>query len=244
MPEPEQIEFYIDAFTKETMPMARLAEYLKDLAVLLGHKASVHLIGVEGGSTRPQILIDAADVPKIRDRVNAVRMSDAPEDAMRAYRAIDDRLARDNAKGTLVSRTHSDNKIIEFPGRDRTQAIRPFSQPGVLDGVVMAVGGRDNPPTVHLQDESKTYVCHASRALIKQIAPYIYETPIRVSGNGRWERNLSGDWILARFTIHDFTPLKDTPLQSLVASIRSEKLSQWGEADAPLEELHKLRHGD
>ena len=32
MAEPEQIEFYIDAFTKETMPMARLAEYLKDLA--------------------------------------------------------------------------------------------------------------------------------------------------------------------------------------------------------------------
>lgn len=243
MAEAEQIEFYIDVFTRETMPMARLAEYLKDLAVLMGHKSSVHLIGVEGGSTRPQILIDAADVPKVRDRLNAVRRSDAPEDAMRAYRAIDDRLARDNAKGTLVSRSDS-AKIIEFPGRDRMQTIRPFSQPGTLDGIVMAVGGRDNPPTVHLQDETRSYVCHASRALIKRIAPYIYETPIRVSGSGRWERNLFGDWILARFTIHDFVPLNDTPLLALVALIRSEKLSRWGESEAPLEELRELRHGD
>ena len=244
MAEPEVIEFYIDAFTRETMPMARLVQYLQDLSTLLGHKASVHLIGVEGGSTRPQILIDAPDVPKIRERVNAVRASAAPEDAMRAYRAIDDRLARDNAKGVLVSHTDRGAKIIEFPGRDRMQAIRPFSQPGTLDGVVMAVGGRDNPPTVHLQDETRTYVCHAARALIKRIAPYIYETPIRVNGLGRWERNLSGEWILVRFMIHDFTPLKDTPLQALVTAIRSEKLSRWGESENPLEELHKLRHGE
>lgn len=243
MAEPEQIEFYIDAFTRETMPMARLAEYLKDLANLLGHKTSVHLVGVDGGSTRPQILIDAQDVPKIRDRVNSVRSGDAPEEAMRAYRTIDDRLARDNAKGILVSRTDKNDKIIEFPGRDRIKTIRPFNQLGTLDGVVMTVGGRDNPPTVHLQDETRTYVCHASRALIKRIAPYIYDTPIRVVGQGRWERTLSGEWLLARFTIQDFTPLKDTPLQSLVARIRSEKFSHWGESEAPLEDLQKLRHG-
>jgi len=246
MAEPEQIEFYIDAFTRDTMPMARLAEYIRDLATLLGHKTSVHLVGVDSGSTRPQILIDAPDVPKVRERVNAVRSSDAPEDAMRAYRAIDDRLARDNAKGVLVSKTDNGSKIIEFPGRDRSQAIQPFTQPGSLQGVVIAVGGRDNPPTVHLQDEARTWICHASRSLVQRIAPYIYDydKPIRVVGLGRWERNLAGEWILVRFTIHDFNPLRDTPLESIVGVIRSQRLSRWGDAEAPLEELHKLRHGE
>jgi len=243
MAEPEQIEFIIDAYTRETMPMARLAQYLSDLAVMLGHRSSVHLLGVEAGSVRPMILIDAPDVPKVRERIDAVRASDAPQEAMKAYRAIDDRLARDNAKGYLLSKSQGVN-IIEFPGRDRLQEIQPFSQPGTLDGEVITVGGRDNPPTVHLQDENRTYVCHASRALIKRIAPHIYGSPIRVSGMGRWERNQNGDWTLVRFTIHEFTVLKDTPLDALANAIRSENLSQWGESATPIEDLHKLRHGE
>jgi hypothetical protein len=98
MAEPEQIEFIIDAYTRETMPMARLAQYLSDLAVMLGHRSSVHLLGVEAGSVRPMILIDAPDVPKVRERIDAVRANDAPQEAMKAYRAIDDRLARTTPK--------------------------------------------------------------------------------------------------------------------------------------------------
>ena len=43
MVEPEEIEFVIDAYTRESMPMAKLAQYLADLAVMLGNKTSVHL---------------------------------------------------------------------------------------------------------------------------------------------------------------------------------------------------------
>ncbi|HEV8041551.1 MAG TPA: hypothetical protein VGP62_21930 [Bryobacteraceae bacterium] len=243
MAEPEVYEFWIDTYTRETMPMARLAQYLADLAVLLGHKSSVHLTGVEEGSVKPKILIDAPDVPKIRERLALVKSSDGPQDAMRAYRAIDDRLARDNAKASLI-KPSEDFKIIEFPGRDRLREILPFSQAGTLDGIVVTVGGRDNPPTVHLEDEGKTYVCHASRALIRRIAPHIYSSPVRVTGTGRWERNQVGDWKLMRFTIHDFKVLKDTPLDALAIAVRSEKVSDWGESATPLEDLNKLRHGE
>jgi hypothetical protein len=44
------------------------------------------------------ILIDAPDVPKVRERIDAVRANDAPQEAMKAYRAIDDRLARTTPK--------------------------------------------------------------------------------------------------------------------------------------------------
>lgn len=84
MPGPREYNFIIDAFTPETMPMARLAEYL---AVLLGNRNSVHLVGIEHGSVRPQIRVDAPDVPKIEERLDAVRRLVAPHEAMRAYRS-------------------------------------------------------------------------------------------------------------------------------------------------------------
>jgi len=242
MAEAENYEFLIDAYSLDTIPMARLARYLSDLAVLLGNKASVHLIGMKEGSVRPQIRIDAPDVPKVKSRIRAVRANDAPPDAMRAYRSIDDRLARDNARGSLVGPLHTD--LIEFPGRDRLREIQPFSQPGTIDGIVMAVGGRDNPPTVHLQDEGKTHVCHASRGLIRRIAPHIYGSPVRVTGIGRWERNQNGDWILARFTIHDFLQLVDAPLEILIHDIRSEGTSHWGDSENPLGDLETSRHSE
>ena len=43
---------YIDAYSPETMPMARLAEYMQSFAQMLGHEAGVHFAGLKPGSTR------------------------------------------------------------------------------------------------------------------------------------------------------------------------------------------------
>jgi hypothetical protein len=201
-------------------------------------------MGIEHGSVRPKVRIDAPDIPKVEDRIRAVRANDAPVEAMRAYRSIDDRLARDNAKGLIVASGANGTKLIEFPGRDRLREVRPFSQPGTLQGVVITVGGRDNPPTVHLQDEDRVYVCHANRAVIRRIAQHIYGNPVEVAGVGRWERSYDGNWNLVRFNIHNFKELRDTPLDALAAAIRSQGLSHWGDADDPLADLHELRHGE
>ena len=119
-----------------------------------------------------------------------------------------------------------------------------LAQIGTLDGVVVTVGGRDNPPTVHLQDEVTTHVCHANRALIRRIAQHIYGEPLRVHGTGRWERDQNEQWNLVRFMINDFVVLRDTPLDALANSIRASGLSQWGDSETPLEDLHTLRHGE
>ena len=122
--------------------------------------------------------------------------------------------------------------------------MQPFSQPSTLDGIVVTVGGRGDDPTVHLEDETKTYVCHATRALIRRIAPHIYGKPVRVTGIGHWERSQDGEWQLTRFTIQDFIELKDTPLNTLAESIRDAGWSHWGKSADPLGDLQKLRYGN
>ena len=45
-------ELHIDAFTPASIPMSRLAEYMADFAVLLGHQEHVHFDKLKpGGST-------------------------------------------------------------------------------------------------------------------------------------------------------------------------------------------------
>src|ERR1700693_346222 len=110
-----EYELRIEAYTPETIPMVNLAEYMADLATLLGEYKSVHFVRLTKGSTRLVHAIEYEAEPKIRERVQSVRNQDGPIEAQQAARRIDQRLAKDNASGTLIDPTAA--KIIEFPGR-------------------------------------------------------------------------------------------------------------------------------
>ncbi len=97
----EEYRFKIDAFTPDTLPMARLAEYMASLAELLGEPTAVHFKKLEAGSTILVQRIDREAVPKVRQRTSAVRRGDASQDATRAFKAINKLLRDDNASGVL-----------------------------------------------------------------------------------------------------------------------------------------------
>ena len=73
-----EYQFKIDAYTPETIPMARLSEYMGQLALLLGEPAAVHFRKLTRGSTVLNAKIDREAAPKVRDRVVRVRAADAP----------------------------------------------------------------------------------------------------------------------------------------------------------------------
>jgi len=49
---------YVEAYTPETIPMARLAQYMQNLAAMLGHDAAVHFETLKPGSTQIVSRID------------------------------------------------------------------------------------------------------------------------------------------------------------------------------------------
>src|SRR5437870_4702198 len=65
MAERVQYRLKITAYSPDTMPMKRLAEYLADISWLFGEEAYVHLIAIEAGSTCPVLLIDDEAEPRI-----------------------------------------------------------------------------------------------------------------------------------------------------------------------------------
>jgi hypothetical protein len=90
-----EYQFRIDAYSPATIPMARLAQYMAELAVLFGERDSVHFRGLTKGSTILNARIDREAVPKVRDRVMAVRAGAG--DPMRAFHALNKLLRADNA---------------------------------------------------------------------------------------------------------------------------------------------------
>lgn len=236
-----EYRFSIDAFTPDTLPMGRLAQYMADLARLLGEREYVHFVRLEGGSAVLVEKIDWEAAPKVEQRV---RLSDdplAPPDVQSACRALNERLADDNAVAELS--VSNGGRVVRFPGRERVEALEygPFSQEGTLDGVLIRLGGKDEIVPVHLQEGERTYTCHASRTIARELAPYLFGTPVRVHGTGRWFRSRQGEWTLRRFTIDSFEALDDAPLTDVVRQLRDTPGSEWTTIPNAQEELARLR---
>jgi hypothetical protein len=230
--------FKIEAYTPETMPMARLAEYMAELATMLGEPKSVHFQRLLPGSTVLVHRVEREAAPKVRERIKNVRIREAPAEALRAYQRVNKMLRDDNGVGALQERGAT---IIKFPGREQAEEkYPPIRQHGTIDGVIVGIGGLDQ--TVHIRlmiEDARVSGCWTDRAIAKRLALHLYE-PVRLSGRGSWSREAEGGWTLTSFKIEGFEPLRDTGLVEALAELRAIPL-QFG--PGTLAELQMIRHG-
>ena len=236
-----EYRFLIDAYSPDTLPMSRLAEYMADLARLLGKSERVHFVRLEPGSTVLVQIVEPEAAPEVRDRIQALANDKAPDDAANAFKALNRYLAVDNAIGSL--REGGGAEVIRFPGREQLAPLTfgAFNQPGVLDGILIRVGGRDDTVPVHLRDGDKIHTCNATRAMAKRLAVHLYGPTLRVQGDGRWERDADGGWLMKRFNITEFGELDDAPLSEVAERLRDVEGSGWKDIDDPPAELRRLR---
>ena len=234
----------IEAYAPGTMPMGRLAEYMGDLAMLLGEKGSVHFVRLGPGSTRIVHRIDQEAVPRVEERLRRVKAGRGPNEAQRAAAEIDRRLAADNASGVLKEEAGQD--ILPFPGINRCvePEYGPFDEPGSIDGVIIRVGGQRKKVPVHLQTRTgfETH-CETTRDIAKELGRLIYGPEVRCIGVGRWHRDGTGTWDMRNFTISTFSVLDNRPLTDIVSELHAVDGSGWRELDDPWAELSDIRAG-
>lgn len=101
MAEMDEYRFVIDVFHPHTMPMARLAEYLGDLAELYSFKQYVHFIGVDEGSANCLQLVEKSVTARVERRLLQVETRVAKGALRKAFDDLNDRLYDDNAVGQL-----------------------------------------------------------------------------------------------------------------------------------------------
>lgn len=238
-----EYKFKIDAYTPDTIPMWRLAEYIADLAGILGSREHVHFNRVERGSTCPIIRIEWEAEPKVRERLRRVRMKEgAPPEALKASRSIDRRLAQDNAVGTLQD--PAGGKVLRFPGRENLKKLvfGPISQAGTFQGVPIRVGGEGDPVPVHLEDGKAKYIVYAKRTLAKEIAQYLFSAVIRVEGMGRWIRHADAEWEMLDFKVSQYSLVHDGDVRKNIADLQAIP-AEWKTLNDPLSVLKQIKEG-
>jgi hypothetical protein len=241
MEDGQEFRFRIDAYTPATMPLGRLAEYLAELARMLGEDHSIHLIELEAGSTVLVHKIDAEAVPKVRERAEAVRRGDAPSTAMRSYQHVNKMLRDDAASASLLE---EGTEILEFPGKKIELPHFPsISEHGELDGEVVRVGGIGDPVPIMLATDSGTALsgCHARRPIAKLLGQKLFE-PVRLFGEGRWSRTADGRWVLDWFRVDSFVELESEGLGDALTKLRAIPGIDW--SDNVVDEFLSLRHGE
>jgi hypothetical protein len=235
----QEFRFRIEAYTPETIPMQRLAEYLHELAAILGETKAVHFVRLEASSTVVVHTVEHEAIPKVRERVTAVARRQGSRDATRAYRTINRMLRADNGTGVLQAPTGAE--IIRFPGIQEVERFGTVTQQCFMDGEVVRIGGtRERVPITLRSEEELITECYTSRATAKRLAAHLFE-PVRLFGNGRFAREDQGSWKLEYFAFENFTQLTDEPLSSVVEALRAIPGGKWGEDT--LDELRFIRQG-
>jgi len=240
-----RLSFKIDAYEPDTIPMARLAEYMSDLATMIGEKANVHFVQLEQGCVQLVHEVQFEAYPKIEARVRSVRDNDAPPDAMSAYRNLNRRLAEDNT--FAYYQLPESSVLLDFLGIKAPKPIEiaPVEQPSTIDGKVVGVGGRGtgNMAPVLIDVGDNIHTCVTSRTMAKQLAHYLYEDERRFHGKAIWQRDEQGAWTLKKFEIQSHDALDGAPLTDVVDELRAVP-SELGGIRDPWGDIMQMRQED
>jgi hypothetical protein len=231
-----------ESYTPVSIPMERLAEYMRVFAQLLGERESVHFENVIDASVGLVARVDVPAQPKVDDRLRAMRAGNPPSDMKKAFKELDEMLRADNAVGSL---DHCDDAvIIQFPGKARIAPVLygPFDKEAVVQGQLVKLGGRDSTVHAELKDGATIYSrIEMKRSLAMELRELLFGPLIRLKGTGRFSRSAEGVWIMEAFKAQSFEVLDDAPLSNVVGRLRSVTGSQWAESADAVGELLDMR---
>src|SRR5579872_23772 len=240
----EKYIFRIDRFTPDTLPMSRLAEYLAELANLLGFSERVHFKELRRGSVQVVSTVESEAMPKVRGRLQSLQAPEPPEDVRKAFQTIDNFLERDNAVGSI---RRGSATILKFAGRERPRPPRigPFTQPTEIIGQLVRIGGRDESAHGTVVDaEGRGWLLILRRDQARELARHLYGSPIRVSGGGRWTREQSGAWVLEHLRVSGWEQLSEESLRETITQLRGIQGLSWSAEGDPAGLLQRIRHGE
>jgi hypothetical protein len=251
MKDAEEYEFWIDAYSPDDIPLQRLGEYMAQLGRLLGSQDRVHPGPLRGGSTILPVRVEREAVPKVFNRIEAVKRAEAPGDAIQASTALNVMLRDDNAIGVfrrvrLQPPANDEDVLLRFPGREipKPQKVGPFSEQATFKGELVRLEGEDDTKHAGVKDsQGRTWVGHMDRNLAVKMREHLFDW-VMVTGDARWIRTEDGEWILKSFHITGFKPLQKDTLDEDIKNLRSVPGSQWKEMDDPVGFIREQRKDD
>jgi hypothetical protein len=205
----DTFSLHIKSFTPETIPFKRLLEYLSQLEKLFDGD-DVHFTRVAKGSAAPEFIVKTDIAYKIEEKINSLNNVDNP-----TFSKLAKLLQEDNTSAYF---TKNKKRIFEIKVANDNLQKCDIKEEYELYGYVIKVGGRDDTVPLSLRDlydDTIIYNCNTSRNLAKDIAKYLFETPIKLSGIANWiKMGNSSTWELKNFNIKNFETIELTTLEN------------------------------
>lgn len=228
----------------DTLPLARMALYLQEMANLLGARERVHFEKVVKSSASLRVWAEDGVADEVRNRVDlAINAPDkAPKEAVASLRKIDDLLYQDGKKAQL--KNPQNVVIYPFPGssRLRREPIVVEDDCAVI-GQVIKIGGRDDSiPLLLVDSDGSEYQCTVmGKELAKEISSYYLGGPIEVSGRAKWKKLEDGSWLMDSLKVKSFTPLCDDWDEAFEHMTRLS--AGWSDIEDVLARCAEIRRG-
>ena len=176
------ISFKIKGIPPNGLPIARLAEYLKELSFLYGHSDNIHFKNVTKGSAVLNFPAEEKVERDISSRVKLAAVGNAEESVQKHFNKLNALLRQDNTSGVYQI---NKRKVVEFPGikEKQPEEFSKISQAGSLQGKLLMVGGTDDSVPIWLKDFSGEVQknINVNKSLAKELGSMLFE-PLRLTG--------------------------------------------------------------
>lgn len=231
-------KFRIHNTNPSTMPMARVAQYIAELARLMGCQETTHLVAIESASLGIVSSVRNEDVPLISPRIRQATFDDEKNEASSAWNKLNILLGEDNCTADLPLPNSAE--IIRFPGtKPLNKSLRVVNQPTTIQGKLIRIQGAGEKVRIGLDIDGGLTAgisVHSSQA--HELAQY-FQKVVRLNGEGKWKRDENGAWSLDSLDVTSFEVPEDITLREALG--RLQNLFPRGKGKEVSESIEELR---
>jgi hypothetical protein len=233
-----EVSWILEGRSPDQIPMARLAEYMSQLAVILGDVEHVHFARLEKACTKLVAKMrPGKTAQKAQSRVYAVRDRRAPLDAMRAYTRINEMVGEDKGSARVMFGAAA---VLRFPG-STSAPVGQFRiiQDTTITGRLYALLEDENgklKARIRPRTGNRYINCTVDRDVSRQLRNFFLDA-VKVYGRGVWTRPASGNWTCENLHIVKVDPVKDVSLRDAINALRAIE-ADW--QDDPLGDWDSL----
>jgi hypothetical protein len=215
-----EIIFELKGRMPHQIPLARMASYMHEFAVLIGAADAAFFSEIRKGSTRiaarPR---EAGGQSTIRRRVLNASIGKGPREAVAAFKKLTELANVDRAPAKITDgRTAIVYLPTNLPTYEPLRLIERGHITGILEGVY-----RDGQKGVKARirpDKEPLVICTVAAAVGKNMGGLFLDY-VRAYGCGHWRRDLTGKWLCENFHIENIDRISGASLRDAVREIRA-----------------------
>lgn len=219
--------------------MQRLAQYLAELANMLGAVEHVHFSSVTPGSAMLNVNIDELYYSEVLTSVLEVPTGKGTTRQLTGYRELQRFMEEDGTTGEMLD--HLSASVMLFAKCSSNESPLNISKQGSVQGRLYRIGGKGETVPVRLEGTNgETLNCEASTEIAQQLSTLLFQQ-VRVSGSGTWERTPNGSWKLKKLKVESFQELDSSKLSSVLSKLQAAGGLKWAEMENPHRVAKNLR---